>query len=312
MRLLVILLLFQTALFATHDEKPCVIICGVCRNTSAATQNTIRNIEELGSRFQEYSVVIYENNSSDDTAATLGLWASQNPRVQFLSETLPPEKMARARTVRIAKARNHILNEVRKKKYRKFPYLIMVDLDFQSSWPIDEIVDSIHQPFPWDCISANGVRPGGMYYDRYAYRSKRFPFGPELLDYEFWHELPSTGFELEPTPWQRVFSAFGGLAIYKTDTIKKFAYSGIVTKDVKKYYRQIALSLPKNHIHLKKYRKLAGKRVGQKLEFRKNCLEWQGKRDNSITVCEHVALHASMALNGHGLFYINPKLIMQY
>ncbi|MBS0655169.1 MAG: hypothetical protein JSR46_05290 [Verrucomicrobia bacterium] len=312
MRVLMILLLFQTALFATHNEKPRVLICGVCRNISAAADNTIRNIEELGSRFEEYAVVIYENNSSDDTAATLGLWASQNPRVQFLSETLPAQKMARARTVRIAKARNHVLREVKKKKYRKFPYLIMVDLDFQSSWPIDEIVDSIHQPFPWDCISANGVTPKGLYYDRYAYRSKRFPFGPELLNYEFWHELSSTGFALEPAPWQRVFSAFGGLAIYKTDAIKKFSYSGVVTKDLQKYYKQIALSLPKGHMHLKKYLKITGKRAGQKLEFRKNCLEWQRKSDNSITVCEHVALHASMALKGHGIFYINPKLVMQY
>ena len=316
MRQVILFLFFCGFLQAENHDDDCIVICGVCRNVSSAADNTIRNIEQLGSNFSDYAVIIYENNSTDDTAARFANWEKTNSHVVFLSETLSKKKLAASRTVRIANARNKVLDIVRKKKYEKYKYLIMVDLDFTHPWPIDEIIRTIHQPFDWDCISANGITASGIYYDRFAYRSTDFPFGPELLDHEFWTDLPpdynGTWFRLPPNGLPRVYSAFGGLAIYKTDTIKKFSYSGTATKDLKKHYKNIVTAIAKDHAHLIRYQKITGQRAEDKILFRKNCMEWQADTDETIAVCEHVTLHASMALKGYDGIYINPKLIMQY
>ena len=309
-KIIIFFLLIQSALFAQENDENHLLICGVCRNVSKALDTTMANIEALGSHFKDYAVVIYENNSVDDTASRLAAWAKKNSRVLILSETLSSKELALARCVRIANARNRVLQEVRKKKYEKYKYLVMCDLDFQRPWPIQEIVDSIKQPFEWDSIAANGITSSGVYYDRFAFRNKEFPFGAELLDYAFWHHLEKSQFRLSEGNWPRVYSAFGGLAIYKTDVIKECSYSGTVTKKLKKYYKNIIQELPEYNDHLVLYQDLVGKT--KKIHFRKNCMEWQSAEDDSIAVCEHVTLHAEMALKGHGIFYVNPRLIMQY
>lgn len=46
----------------------------------------------------------------------------------------------------------------------------MVDLDFVTSWLVEQIVRIIELGGDWDAISANGVYVNGDYYDRYALR----------------------------------------------------------------------------------------------------------------------------------------------
>src|SRR6266436_1294706 len=99
MRLVLLLLLFHLPLFAENSDEQGVIICGICRNVSTTLDVSIRNIEQLGSRFKDYAVVIYENNSTDDTSAKLSAWANVNPHVLFLTETLSKKRMRQSRTV---------------------------------------------------------------------------------------------------------------------------------------------------------------------------------------------------------------------
>lgn len=315
MHIFLLFIFFQSLLAANNCTENRLLICGVCRNVSGAIDNTIKSIEDLGSHFSDYTVIIYENNSSDDTAEKLTSWAKTNPKVVLLHETLSTKKLNLSRTTRIAKARNKVLAEARKKKYSSYKYLVMADLDFRHHWPTQEITQSINQAFDWDCISANGITESGMYYDRFAYRSREFPFGPELLDGDFWADLgpndQGTWFTLTQNGWPQVYSAFGGLAIYKTATITQFTYSGTATKQLKKYYQNILSRTPSDTPHLIKYKNLNAKKA-KDIIFRKNCLAWQLPKDKSIAVCEHVTLHAAMALKGHGIFYINPKLIMRY
>ncbi len=287
MYIFLLTLFFSTALFAES-----ILITGVCKDVSHAFEHTTRNIEAVGKRFDDYHVIIYENNSSDDTAKKFFAWAKQNRHVTFISETLSEKEMKSPRTVKIANARNKVLKEAKKKKYRKYTYLLMADLDFQSDWPVDELVASTKLPFKWDGIFANGITKEGFYYDRLAFRSRQFPKGPELGDHEFWEGLKTSWFSLSDSRWPEIYSAFGGLGLYKRATITRFSYSGQVTKEVKKFYKKI----------------LAAKEVA----FQQNCMNWQAPEDKTIAICEHVALHSAMALKGFGTFYINPKLIMRY
>ena len=261
-------------------------------------------------------MIIYENNSQDNTAKFLTKWAKKNSHVSFISEKISHKQLPKTREERIAIARNIVLSLAKKSQYDDFKYLIMVDLDFLTPWPITEIVNTIKRPGEWDCISANGVfNNGTLFWDRYAYRDEVECFGPELLGSYFWDTLfvEKKWFGITGTKYKPVYSAFGGLAIYKRSVIVSFTYSGTVTSDLQQYYEQIVNSTPETNIALQKY--LAINQLNVETYFPKDNhsirpiipVIWQ----TAIT-CEHLPLHATMALKGYDKFYVNPKLYMYY
>lgn len=288
---------------AVNENK--ILICGVCKDVEFAVSNTIENIENLGGCFSDYAVIIYENNSRDKTPQLFSNWCQKNPRVRFISEHLRRSSL-KSREENIARARNIALSVAKEPAYDDFKYLLMVDFDFQTPWPIDEIVRTIELPFDWDCISANGIinRNNSIYWDRYALRNAAYPFGPELLGEYWWVQQNSyplvypTAAGLIP-----VYSAFGGMAVYKRETVTKFHYSGTPTEDLTEYYRAIYLKEDKSNQQIKNY--LDSNALGQKISFIPIIYK-------NLFCCEHVTLHASMAKNGFNKFYINPKMVMVY
>jgi hypothetical protein len=225
-------LFLHSAIYCAEiNEK--VLICGVCKDIASSVPNTIKNIEKLGSKFTDYSVIIYENNSQDATNSLLSAWAKRSKKVVFLSETLSAHDLPSTREERIARARNIVLAKAKSLNSEEYKYLIMADLDFNGPWPIAEIVSSLKRKIKWDCISANGINKifknektsRLVYWDRYAFRNKRYPVGPEIVGASWWKDLQKEWFYLSKTHLVPVYSAFGGLAIYKTSTILRFSYS---------------------------------------------------------------------------------------
>lgn len=312
--LLFLIILSPKIIALEHERSPSkVLICGICQNIQHYVKYTVANIETLGSKFADYRVIIYENNSIDVTVKRFKNWARLNPKVVFLSETLEASALPYSRTERIARARNIVLSIAKEPQYEDYEYLIMVDLDFTAPWPVKELIEAIQTPIEWDCISANGINRS-MYWDRYAFRSESYPFGVELMGYDWWwkfcNETPLnfTGDRLIP-----VFSAFCGMAIYKRKCITQFSYSGVVTEDLRNYYKQILLSLPKDHPEIVKYLNFIGKQVsGDLAETPIIFCENNYPSPNGVTCCEHATLHASMALHGFGKFYICPKMLLLY
>lgn len=303
--------------YAQADLSPHkILICGVCKNIESCVPNLKSNAEVLGKHFQDYRVIIYENNSSDQTTALLSEWASLNKKVHFLHETLPPSDRPLSRTEKIANARNKVLDFVRKMNHSDYKYLVMVDLDFHTNWPIEEILKTINSPVGWDCVSSNGINPNGKYFDTYPYRSVDHPFGTELLGNQWWAEMGAHEFSLSGENWIPAYSAFGGLAIYKTSSIIKSSYSGIVTEDLKNYYKKLFALTPNNNPDRQKYLSLNELPLDTNINsvpitFRKN-IEYESPPNyDQITCCEHVTLHATMAINGFNKFYINPKMMIK-
>ncbi len=310
-------LIFSALLASLHPQQDKILICGVCKNVENAVENTKQNIEALGRHFSDYAVIIYENNSTDNTAAKYKEWAKKNPRLIFLSETIPEKSLPASRTEQIARARNQVLALAREPKFHGFSYLIMADLDFLTPWPIQEILEVIKSPREWDCVCANGVtRAEQNYFDRYAFRTVDFPFGPELIDdHYWWGEVHRKKIRFEGSDWAPAFSAFGGLAIYKTASMLTFSYSGKVTPDLKRYYKkQIIPLLPADNGHLKQYLRRIKRGTKTKIPviFRTNCPKEHPKNYKPVTCCEHVPLHAAMAMHGYGKIFINPKMFMYY
>lgn len=295
-------------------EAKKVLICGLARNIEHATPTTIANAERLGTCFSDYAILIYENNSTDKTAELLSDWTKNNPRVHLKSENTPESELSPVRTIRMANARNQLLNAARHPQFYDFKYLIMVDLDFLHPWPVEEIVRTIEGPGDWDCIAANGLHAEGYYYDRYAFLDENFPFGPEMLGIWWWGEHPKTRFTFSQSENRiPVYAAFGGLAIYKKESILPFSYSGVVTEDLAHYYKKILVNHPqvrhyKSNPHLKKY----FQRLNLKNPIRLEKVPIQFVSEDPVTCCEHNTLHAAMAMHGRGKFFINSKMIMRY
>lgn len=307
-----------------NPRKKKVLICGVCKNVANALPNTIQNIEELGSNFKDYAVIIYENNSTDNTAGMLRNWVKRNSKVTLISENLTHDALQASATSYsfegspcrmeiIARARNIVLSHAKNEKYKSFDYVIMADLDFHKKWPIKEILKTVQKNTKWDCVASNGIAQDGSLFDRYAYRDKRFPFGPEILGEKWWQEQSECPLRLgDKKEWVPVYSAFGGLAIYKRDTIIQFTYSGKVTEELRKDCRKILRVLSPDAPHITKYKNVIGMTFVPLISALPIKFCTNSGYSPFPVCCEHVTLHASMRLNGFGKIYVNPQMIMEY
>lgn len=307
---IILLLLSLTLPLSAINKK--IVICGAAQNIAESFDYTKRNMEMLGEHFSEYKIVIYENNSEDITPYLLENWADNNPNVLIKSENIPNDKLAKARTERIADARNKILKEVR--PYWDFDYLLMADLDFTCDWPIQELLEVVKSPSEWDCVSSNGVDVHGSYVDKYALRSREYPFGPELLGFEWWQMVKDLRFELTGEEWLPVYSAFGGLAIYQMESIRGCYYSGSTTGDVKALYHKIIAETDRTNVHWLMYLAKIG-HCGSgyiPVVFTYNTSWEHAPNHLLVTCCEHIGLHAAMHKNGKAKFYVNPKMKMYY
>lgn len=300
------------------------LICGVCKNVEPFMRNTIRNCESLGNSCNDYRVIIYENNSTDQTKNILNNWKKANKRIIVMSEDLSREELlvgslshdwtgASSRMENIARARNRVLDVVKGSCFDDFDYVLMVDLDFRNSWPINEIINTIRDNAngDWDCISANGIH-GNEYYDRFAFRSMIFPLGPEFEGEDWWYKMVPTRFDgntLIP-----VYSAFGGLAIYKRNSVLLSSYTGHTTDDLMLFYQKIMASLSQSNLAVQKYLSQIGINPHATLapkDIPIHFINNSGYYDYPVC-CEHVTFHGSMIVNGFDKMFINPRMILRY
>jgi hypothetical protein len=289
-----------------------VIICGVVKNVEHRIENNIQCALETGSMFEKCKVIVYENNSTDNTKEILNRYASHT-NVKIISENLEGHDKKEnnkiwaccnhsCRVEHICNARNKLVDEFNKPEYDEFTYVIMIDFD-SNGWDKSGIAHSFSVSSEWDAVFANS-KPN--YYDFYALRTHFLPFGPEVINETFWSNLPrSHQFENGLIP---VFSAFNGIGIYKKDIFKKYRYDCIVNDDVKQFYRNY---LKNNSVSDALMKDITAKCTypygGYKDE--ESDIYWKSNSGYcGALVCEHVPLHFALYNNGYKLF-INPKLI---
>ena len=205
------------------------VICGLARDVAEILPVTIARIERIGETFGDYRVVIYENDSRDDTRSQLLAWAELNHRVRVIVETIgdPVNPCARClhRATRMANYRNRCL-EVIRDEFSNFDFALVLDTDLKGGWSYDGIANTLGHD-NWDFVGSNGIifkRVGRelnvpIQYDAWAFR----------LD-ENLSALP-TG-TVNVMRWQRgqplvpVTSCFGGLGIYRMNALLAARYSG--------------------------------------------------------------------------------------
>lgn len=289
-------------------------------------------------------VVVYEDGSDDGTQSLLAALIAEFPaHVRTVSEKVDWSfKKSQVRTWDnkpcriecIAAARNRLMELLETEGMGELPtdLCLMVDPDMPIKTPVDRILHRLMAfPDEADALFANGISGirGGAYYDMFAYRDDRFPMDADVLGEEGWTDrqrvkgqtvgvpIPFNPPFPRPIP---VWSAFGGLAIYRATSIKGKRYSAFPTGALNSLYRKFAAENP-GHPDVQQLRasqsrakthhhgSLLGLHPFEKREdgglFYFNCHGY-----NAPIVCEHIPFHAEMMTTGsRGRLWIDPALV---
>ena len=319
------------------DEN--VIICGIVKNVQVHIRKSLEFCIKTGEMFNDYKIVIYENNSVDGTKNILKNYEKEmNNHFKIICEDLDKDEIKNksrcwaytkitgsdhpCRIEQISNARNKVISEIRKEEYNKYTYVIWIDLD-TNYYCVDGILDSFNkrQKCNWDVVYANGLEKNLVnYYDKYAYRDeKNFLFGPEVIGEHFWNLVKHNNIsfvgnnDLIP-----IISGFGGIGIFKKDIFNKYNYDCIVSDSIIKYYSNLlnkvnidkhldevisnpCKKFPGGYKSLYKIKKEGNEEI-KWIHWKNNC-----GYDNVI-ICEHVHLNLTLINDGYKLF-INPKMI---
>ena len=240
-----------------------VVFAGCAKNCSEFLPKTLENIRYYSSFFNESYTVIVENGSEDKTREILINNFTKNDNFLFCDQfnKLP------TRGQRLESSRNLIIETIKhNENLKRCELFIMLDLDDMGTYKIDDqdFLNAINFLFSKNDIAAVFANQLGIYYDMWTLRDNK------LCKNDFWVEvfkflmanknshdqLSKKNFEdakklvinkkiysfKRSDPPIPVFSAFGGLGIYKMQNVLKNnnKYEGlqsieINTKDRKKF-----------------------------------------------------------------------------
>jgi len=298
-----------------------ILICGIVKNCGNKIRLNLNLAIKTGQLFNDYKIIIYENNSTDNTKEELQKFTGiENENIIIISEDIdiPNKEHSQiwsyteitgsdhpCRIELISNARNKVVAKINSEKYDKFNYVIWIDMD-SNGWDINGILDSFNKKDVWDVIYANNPK---NYYDMYAYRSQNFLFGPEIIGEHFWNNMPNFSIN-KNNNLIPVYSAFGGLGIYKKILFKNYKFDFIVNDTIKEVYNKI-IYYNRNKINSQLLTIIQNpdKKFVDGFKDEKSNIFWKSNSGyNKPVVCEHLAFNFSLINDGFKVF-INPKMI---
>jgi len=223
-------------------------ICGCVRDCDKHLNSVFKNIETIAGMFDDYHILMAFDTSADLSLKTL---CEQKRKFGKKMEILiNREPLHDLRTVRIANARNTLLNRVNElnelEEYTDFGYIIMIDMDDVCSATMQpEVLQKVIQaerdgvPGNWDALSFN--RPG--YYDVWAlsvdpcfFSCWHFARGRDVVK-QMRQYIDTLLKDVPKGEVMPCISAFNGFAIYRNngrfmDPLTKafIQYEGVVSK----------------------------------------------------------------------------------
>jgi len=236
----------------TQDAR--VVFAVMLHNNAQQLNRAISQLQELGSFFQSYVVLIVENDSSDHTRERLLEWRNltlTQPSLRIRNITILGcghnnasechidfrnhglHEWSSARTDKMRYLRTLYLEET-KQEYADYDYMMVWDLDLEGRLYPDGVFHTIgymqDHLSSVDSVCANGLRYGlkYQYYDTFAHVEYGQPPDDE------WQRVKSFNQALYRSPddqmqwtynWKkgerpfRVTSCFGGFAIYSISSL---------------------------------------------------------------------------------------------
>lgn len=223
-------------------KKMRLAVCGLARNCASKLPATIRFVETLSTYFESTTIVVVENGSSDKTRAILNNWADSCSSLHLIDGKAPGEENASdsnanpyysvKRVSRLAALRNQYLDFL-KVQLAAPDFVLVLDFDVDRI-SLEGVLDSFAREADWDVATAYGYSMSPTLQERYHDTYALVPLGEEntpQLEADLkaiqrnWRQDKASGELVE------VYSAFGGLAIYKYKQINILRYSVYPNRD---------------------------------------------------------------------------------
>ncbi|MFI3299210.1 MAG: hypothetical protein R3Y49_05365 [Rikenellaceae bacterium] len=227
-----------------------IAIAVLARDCNEALQRNIPRVEQLRSYFGESGVVVVENDSKDGTKETLQKWAQSSNNVAVISNDYgtatisastnkdPYPEFGLGRIEKMARYRNIYMDYIRE-NFSEVHYVIMLDIDVLY-FDAQGVVDSINgAPQDWQALFAFGrmyrrfrsekVMTLAGYYDMFAYTNNdtKFPITRKSI-LSGRKELTK---QIKQVNYCCCTSAFGGLGVYKWQSINTLSYRAELNDD---------------------------------------------------------------------------------
>lgn len=207
-----------------------VVFAACARTVGPVLKANLWRVEEMGRQFRSWSAVVVENDSTDDTRETLDLWArSRDGHCHVIGTNnrrphlhgFQPERMQA-----LAEYRNQYLEFITENIAAD--YVVVLDLDVWGGYA--GLMDSIGR-LDSRVLDLAGVASTSVFqatvhtgdrmwlhYDQFAYRAAGWRNRMYQPYFPMW--LPPPG-----SPMIDVYSAFGGMAVYRYHAIKGTRYA---------------------------------------------------------------------------------------
>ena len=255
-------------------KKYNIVIAGLCKNIEKYLGGSRKNIMKIANQFNDYKIVMVENDSTDNTREFLKKWSEEDSKVKAVFiDNLNQKIKARHRTEAIAYCRNLCQEIISLYNKRDFPYTLMVDMDdcLQSEkFSYKGVLSSIQLLESNRKLAFVGAVIDGPYYDIYALRNE----------------------ECNYNCWKMVFANLNKMSY--VDAVEKF-----VSSHKKDYSKE------ENPIPLKSAFGGAGI-FRNKYWFESR---YRGIENDGTEACEHVPMCLGLVEKGYELV-LNPKFIL--
>ncbi len=220
--------LFQDGAYEMR-RKHKAIFTGITRDNGKDIPTMLAAFKEIGAKFKDYRIIIFENDSSDNTLKLLKEAEASDNRIKIISQNFNLRKRPSIKFM--ADIRNQYLREIESKEYDDFDIVIVMDMDMQYGVDPRAIEHSFSKIDRWEAVCSNGFFTyDGRMYDGFAFRNEEFPRGPNELGTEwYWKKIVSKTQKIYPVTLDliKATSCFGGMAIYQKDYIKGCRYDSI-------------------------------------------------------------------------------------
>ena len=137
-------------------------ICGCARNVEPYLDDVFCNINKIKHLFDDFHIIIYYDNSNDNTLVKLNeLNVYYKDKMTLL---IGKEPLTNIRTQNIANARNGLLTKIKELNNDEFQYFIMMDMDEVCSSKFNKTAldtylqyERTNNPLSWDALSFNRI-----------------------------------------------------------------------------------------------------------------------------------------------------------
>jgi glycosyltransferase involved in cell wall biosynthesis len=270
-------------------------ICGPVKNCGPYLSKVLDNMEKIGSLFDDYTIIIYYDASTDNTLQILKQYQIKNPKmILYINQ----KQLSPFRTHNIATARNVCLNYVRDNK-EKYPFFIMMDCDDVNCKEVNiDILKKYLYRNDWDGLSFN---TSPKYYDIWGLSIYPFCFSYNHFENNYkYYKIIQTYIDTllkkakQENKLLKCISSFNGFSLYRTTKFLNTYYDGRVRLDI----------VPKANLEAHKY--ITKSNLVFKKYFKEN---GRINVDGRYEDCEHRAFHMQARQNDGARIMISPDVL---